>query len=284
MLATCKYIKLVFKKDTTITDDDIKILVEKSIPLIFPEYTITAEDKTQIIEGIKSYVLKLENINISVNNRVTFEAIRRDTIRIADLVSTSELAKLVSIASNALHAAEEVIAVNSYNRVIASRLQNIKNADEPIILEDKINSLVQKSIALVFESNKLTLEEKNILVEGIKSILLGGKEKIKATTDGVFEVIRKDLVKVDSVITVTDIVNLLNATSDLIYTDDYSYIKNDFNLIASPITAIRTDTTDKLMHYVDVVTSLSTKDKLSINNKFGLNDSLSLINTIKGIT
>ena len=284
MLATCKYIKLIFKKDTVITDDDIKILVEKSIPLIFPEYTITAEDKTQIIEGIKSYVVKLENINISVNNSVTFEAIRRNTIHITELINTSELAKLVSIASSALHTAEEVVAVNSYNRLIASCLQDIKNTNESIILEDKISTLVQKSIPLVFESNRLTLEEKNILVENIKSILLGGKEKIKTITDGVLEVIRKDLIKVNSTITITDIVSLLNATSDLIYSNDHSYTKNDFSMIMDPVTTVRTDTTDKLMHYVDVVVNLSTKDKLGINNKFSLNDNLSLINTIKGIT
>ncbi len=55
-------------------------------------------------------------------------------------------------------------------------------------------------------------------------------------------------------------------------------------MITDPVTTVRTDTTDKLMHYVDVVVNLSTKDKLGINNKFSLNDNLSLINTIKGIT
>ena len=150
MMAVCKYIKLIFKNDVTITEDNIHLLVDMALPLIFPEYTITSEDKNQIIEGIKSYILKLKNIQLIVNNRVTFETVRRNTLQISEVVNTDELAELITAVSNAVQTAETMISFASYNRLITSGLQNIKNNDVPTILNDKINTFIRQSIPVIF--------------------------------------------------------------------------------------------------------------------------------------
>lgn len=285
MMAVCKYIKLIFKKDVTITEDNIRLLVDTAVPLIFPEYIITSEDKTQIIEGIKSYILKLKNIQITVNNSVTFETVKRDTLQICEVVNADELAELITAVNNAVQAAETMISLASYNRLITSGIQNIKNNDVSTALDDKISAFIRQSIPVIFESEKLTLTDKNTLLNNIKALLLSEKENIQINSEGLLEVIRKDLIKVNSALVVnTDIVALLTIMKELLYSNEISTVLDREFLTTAKITALQTRSINTLMEYAKIITINAIKDKLYISSDLSTDNSLLLTTTVSGIT
>jgi len=284
MMATVKYIRLLFKNEITITDDEIKLIVAKSLPLIFKDYTIRVEDVNEIVEGIKSCVLRINNsLNISkFIDDTTMETIRRDVIHIDEIIGISDLARLVTLTSELLHSAEEVIKTSSAFRLVTSKLQGITNNDVPIELNNAVKALVQQSIPLIFEEEFINSNSTNIIVEGIKSLILKSTEITKTDYDTVFEVIRRNSIKIDSLITVKeDIVNLITALHNLIYSNNI--IKSvDKNIVTTPLsTVINIDSNSSLNNYLNIITRLSVK--FVCKGEDLTSDKLLIENTVKSV-
>ena len=52
MMATLRYLKLLIKEETMVTEDTIKTLVKDSLPIIFPDLEISTNDFNEVTSGI----------------------------------------------------------------------------------------------------------------------------------------------------------------------------------------------------------------------------------------
>lgn len=238
MMATVKYIRLLFKNEITITDDEIKLIVAKSLPLIFKDYTIKVEDVNEIVEGIKSCVLRINNsLNISkISQEATIETIRRDIIHIDENIFVDNIAKLITSLSNKLVIDENLINLSDSNKLTTSQIKPLKNGELPIILKDKLVLIIQKSIPFIFDNENIKVEDKNIILDNISSIILQPKdEKIESKYEMVMETIIRNSLYINEKISVKDeLVDLINSIANSFYINSFITV-NDYNRLRSSI-------------------------------------------------
>ena len=243
MMATLKYIRLLFKNEITITDDELKLLVQKSIPLIFKDYTIRTEDMNEIVNGIKSCILQF-NKNISkINENVTMETIRRGLIHIDDKLFVNNIAKLILALSNTFISDENLISLVDSNMLTTSQIKPLKNGELPINIEDKLIVIIKKAMPFIFYNENISIEDKNIILDNISSIILKPKDdNIESKYEMVMETIIRNSLYINGKIKVKeDLANLITSISNLFYVDTFITTKDYNKLLASISNKLKID-------------------------------------------
>lgn len=276
MMATLKYIRLLFKKEITITDDELTLLVKKSIPLIFKDYTIRIEDINEIVGGIKSCILQFNKNIIKINDNVSMETIKRDVIHIDDKLFVDNIAKLILALSNTFISNENLISLTDSNMLTTSQIKPLKNGELPINIKDKLLLFIQKSIPFIFDNKNISIEDKNIILDNVSSIILKPKDdKIESKYEMVMETIIKNSLYINGEIKVKeDLVNLITSISNLFYSNTFITVKDYNKLLTSISDKLKINskiTVDNAFELVSLYSDLiKVNDLILSNNSFNL--------------
>ena len=176
MMATLRYLKLLIKEETMVTEDTIRTLVKDSLPIIFPDLEISTTDFNEVTSGIWSVLIKTTKNEINVKDSLKIEGYRLGQIHIADtniledaLKTITSLSSYLNIDSNS--SLNELLKVVANNDTVVNINSNIKLNDAHRLKDlysdlVKINNEIITQNTLKFKSLNSTLfnmrEEKNL--------------------------------------------------------------------------------------------------------------------------
>ncbi len=274
MMATLKYIRLLFKDEIIVTDDELKLLVKKSVPLIFKDYIIRTEDINEIVGGIKSCIIRFNKEKVSVKDSLSMETLIRGRLKIDDTINLSDAIKLVTIIVNTLNLNNNKILLEDNINIKPDETKVIKNENIPIKLSDEFDTLIAEAVHIVLK-DKIKVEDELLIKDGIKSILLSINNKSNLKDRVAMELLYQEVLKIDDKLFINELVEVIKASS-LPFKNKTENItlKNNVNVLDSISDVIRVDGRTSLLDSNELVSLYS--DLVKINDLILTNNYVSL--------
>lgn len=185
MAATVKYIKLITGENKIVITDEIEQMIAQSINLVFKDYVITTEEVNEIVTGVKSWVIELNNNPpVKLDSSTCIEARYKGELRIDEQLELSQLLELASVSSNNLVLKDMFKTKESIESVsgLISKLIEIKDSINTLDLFglSLFNSVLISVMDKLLVEDTITVNQSNSNLIDINSKLIL-KDKLEIT-------------------------------------------------------------------------------------------------------
>ena len=255
MMATIRYLRIIFKDNIVITDEQLETIIRQSLPIVFPDCTIRTEDITTAVTGI-SGILKFNNNKSKIKQYAAFETIVRDRIEIEDQITVKDLIKVVETIAKVFKIKYKPIEMSDLTVLNAQLSNPIKCIDSEVKTYEDLTVILSNITYMASKHNFNTLDEQLLVTAGIKSIATGIISKIKTKSNTAIDLntILPSKVAIDEKILINDYIETINAIGKEAKIEGTTKTKDILNIEFLKTLSVKINSISKVPNYLDLVT------------------------------